>query len=327
MRPQSKLREVGDELVPELKDVQSKLMMAGAAGAVVCAIGLFMNPAQFVRSFLPAYMWVLAITLGSLGLAMVHQVSGGAWGVVIRRILGAATRTLPLLTILFIPIALGLRSLYPWADAAHVAERSHPAVEAALPERAVFPRAGGDLLRVVERSGVLLEQVVGGTGRHRRSNRAAEDAEAQRRRPARVRLDDHLRGLRLADVARAALVLDDLWRAHHGRTGALGDGIRDRRARVARSPGTLQRAHHDEPLPRSRQPDDGVHDVVDLFRLLAVPHHLGGEHSGRDRVVSAPHRAGVAIHRARRSSSFISRCRFSCCCTAQSSGTPRWCRK
>ena len=121
MRPQSKLREVGDELVPELKDVQSKLMMAGAAGAVVCAIGLFMNPAQFVRSFLPAYMWVLAITLGSLGLAMVHQVSGGAWGVVIRRILGAATRTLPLLTILFIPIALGLRSLYPWADAAHVA--------------------------------------------------------------------------------------------------------------------------------------------------------------------------------------------------------------
>ena len=53
---------------------------------------------------------------------MVHQVSGGAWGVVIRRILGAATRTLPLLTVLFIPIALGLHSLYPWADEAHVAE-------------------------------------------------------------------------------------------------------------------------------------------------------------------------------------------------------------
>ena len=81
-----------------------------------------MNPAQFVRSFLPAYLWLLSVTLGSLGLAMVHQVSGGAWGVVIRRILGAATRTLPLLTILFIPIALGLHSLYPWADAAHVAD-------------------------------------------------------------------------------------------------------------------------------------------------------------------------------------------------------------
>jgi hypothetical protein len=116
-----KLREIGDELVPELKNLQSKLMMAGGAGLVVCAIGLVMNPAQFVRSFLPVYMWILSVTLGSLALAMVHQVSGGAWGVVIRRILGAASRTLPLLTILFIPIALGVHVLYPWADDALVA--------------------------------------------------------------------------------------------------------------------------------------------------------------------------------------------------------------
>ncbi len=117
----AQLKEIGDELVPELKNLQSKLMMAGGIGAALCGIGLVMNPAQFVRSFLPAYMWMLSVALGSLGLAMVHQVSGGAWGVVIRRILGAASRTLPLLTILFIPIALGLHALYPWADAAHVA--------------------------------------------------------------------------------------------------------------------------------------------------------------------------------------------------------------
>ncbi len=115
------LQEIGGELVPELKNLQSKLMTAGGFAALVCAIGLVVNPAQFVRSFLPAYMWILGITLGSLGLAMIHQVSGGAWGVVIRRILGAATRTLPLLTILFLPIAIGLHSLYPWADAGHVA--------------------------------------------------------------------------------------------------------------------------------------------------------------------------------------------------------------
>src|SRR5688572_32061578 len=107
---------------PELKHLQSKLIIAGGIGAAVCAIGLVMNPAQFVRSFLPAYMWLLSATLGSLALGMVHQVSGGAWGVVIRRILGAASRTLPLLTLLFIPIALGLHSLYPWADETHVAE-------------------------------------------------------------------------------------------------------------------------------------------------------------------------------------------------------------
>ena len=116
------LRDIGEELVPELKSLQSKLMMAGGIGAALCAIGLVLNPVQFVRSLLPAYLWMLSVALGSLGLAMVHQVSGGAWGVVIRRILGAASRTLPLLTILFIPIALGLHSLYPWADAALVAE-------------------------------------------------------------------------------------------------------------------------------------------------------------------------------------------------------------
>jgi hypothetical protein len=117
-----KWNATGDELVPELRSLQRKLLVAGAGGGVLCAIGLLTNPAQFVRSFLPAYMWLLSIALGSLGLAMVHQISGGAWGVVIRRILGAASRTLPLLTILFVTVALGLRVLYPWADPARVAE-------------------------------------------------------------------------------------------------------------------------------------------------------------------------------------------------------------
>ena len=116
------LPTTGNEMVPELKTMQARLLTFGAVGAAACGVGLLLNPAQFVRSLLPAYMWLLSVTLGSLALAMVHQISGGAWGVVIRRILGAATRTLPLLTVLFIPIALGLRALYPWADAGHVAD-------------------------------------------------------------------------------------------------------------------------------------------------------------------------------------------------------------
>ena len=116
------LQGTGDDMLPELKGLQSRLLLAGGVGAALCAVGLLVNPAQFVRSLLPAYMWILSIALGSLALVMVHQVSGGAWGVVIRRILGAASRTLPLLTLLFIPIALGLHALYPWADEAHVAE-------------------------------------------------------------------------------------------------------------------------------------------------------------------------------------------------------------
>ncbi len=116
------LKSTADELLPELRGVQRKLLMASGIGAVMCLLGLVLNPAQFFRSYLTTYLLLLAVALGSLALAMVHQVSGGAWGVVIRRILGAATRTLPLLTLLFIPIVVGMRYLYAWTDAAAVAQ-------------------------------------------------------------------------------------------------------------------------------------------------------------------------------------------------------------
>src|SRR5207245_69307 len=41
--------------------------------------------------------------------------AGGAWGLVVRRILEAATRTLPLLALLFVPVWIGVRDVYLWA--------------------------------------------------------------------------------------------------------------------------------------------------------------------------------------------------------------------
>jgi hypothetical protein len=46
---------------------------------------------------------------------MLQYLTGGAWGVVVRRPAEAATRTLPLMLVLFIPIVIGYSSLYPWA--------------------------------------------------------------------------------------------------------------------------------------------------------------------------------------------------------------------
>ncbi|HET6861841.1 MAG TPA: hypothetical protein VFH91_02305, partial [Pyrinomonadaceae bacterium] len=54
------------------------------------------------------------IAVGSLALLMLQHLTGGGWGFVIRRVLEAATRTLPLMAVLFIPIILGAHSLYPW---------------------------------------------------------------------------------------------------------------------------------------------------------------------------------------------------------------------
>src|SRR5205085_8234501 len=88
---------------------------------VLSLAGLFISVTQFLESYLLAYMWCLGVTLGCLALGMVHQLSGGAWGVVIRRPIGAASRVLPVLTMLFLPIALGMAHLYSWTHADIVA--------------------------------------------------------------------------------------------------------------------------------------------------------------------------------------------------------------
>jgi len=90
-------------------------------GAVVSLVGAYVDIRQFMQSYLMAYMLCLGVTLGSLALGMVHQLSGGAWGVVIRRPIGAAARVLPVMTALFLPIALGMSRLYPWTNADLVA--------------------------------------------------------------------------------------------------------------------------------------------------------------------------------------------------------------
>lgn len=99
-------------------------LIVGIIGAAACAIGWFLDPPTFYRSYLPAYIFFFQIVAGSLGVLMLQYVTGGEWGILIRRPLGAAARTMMWMAVLFIPIAIGLRYLYPWADPA-VVEHDH----------------------------------------------------------------------------------------------------------------------------------------------------------------------------------------------------------
>jgi hypothetical protein len=116
-----RLRQTADQLIPELAYYQQRFLVAGAAGLAVSLVGWFMNPAQFFQSYLTAYMLVLGATLGCLALGMIHQLSGGAWGVVTRRLIGAASRVLPVITLLFVPVVVGMPHLYEWTHADVVA--------------------------------------------------------------------------------------------------------------------------------------------------------------------------------------------------------------
>src|SRR3954452_12124449 len=113
--------ETADVAIRELAPLQRKLFAAGAIGALVSCVGWFVNPAAFFQAYLMGYMWCLGATLGCLALGMVHQLSGGAWGVVIRRPIGAASRVLPVMTVLFLPIVFGMSRLYIWTHADVVA--------------------------------------------------------------------------------------------------------------------------------------------------------------------------------------------------------------
>jgi len=115
------ITQTADVAIPELKGLQQRLLVAGAVGAAISVLGLLLNSRQFFQSYLMAYMLWLGVTLGCLALGMVHQLSGGAWGVLIRRPIGAAARVIPVMTALFLPIALGVTRIYPWTNADLVA--------------------------------------------------------------------------------------------------------------------------------------------------------------------------------------------------------------
>jgi hypothetical protein len=68
---------------------------------------------QFFHSYLLGFMFWLGISLGSMAFLMLQHLTGGKWGMVIRRPLEAAMKTLPLMLVFFIPIAAaGIPYLY-----------------------------------------------------------------------------------------------------------------------------------------------------------------------------------------------------------------------
>src|SRR5262245_40636997 len=99
---------------PEWDRIQRTAVIVGAAGLLLCAIGAILDLQQFFASYLAAFNFVLGITLGALAIWMLHNLTGGHWGVVIRRLLEAATRTLPVLLLAAVPLVFGLSELYPW---------------------------------------------------------------------------------------------------------------------------------------------------------------------------------------------------------------------
>jgi hypothetical protein len=98
-------------------DRVQKLALTGGVLGLILAIALgFANWQQFFRSYLVAFVYWMVYAMGSLAILQLHHMTGGRWGLPIRRILEAGTRTIPAMTVLFVPIVFGMSRLYPWTQ-------------------------------------------------------------------------------------------------------------------------------------------------------------------------------------------------------------------
>src|SRR5437016_7311814 len=99
-----------------LSRVSTRALIVGIVFSALLVVGAFLDRVQFFHAYLIGFIFWAGITVGSLALLMLQHLTGGTWGLVIRRVLEAGTRTLPLVLLLFVPVVLGLKQIYPWTN-------------------------------------------------------------------------------------------------------------------------------------------------------------------------------------------------------------------
>jgi hypothetical protein len=92
------------------------LMFAALLGVLGCIAGYVSDPKRLFESYTVAFAYTTLIGLGAFFFVMVQFLTGSAWSVTMRRIMENVMITLPMGLILFIPVALGLRDIYPWMN-------------------------------------------------------------------------------------------------------------------------------------------------------------------------------------------------------------------
>lgn len=93
---------------------RAAVFIAVCIGVVTLAAVLDLR--HLLTSYLVAFLFCLGLSLGALANLMLHEVTGGRWGLAVRAPLMAAARLVPLTALLAIPLLIGMRMLYPWVE-------------------------------------------------------------------------------------------------------------------------------------------------------------------------------------------------------------------
>jgi hypothetical protein len=89
--------------------------LVSSVALVALALGAKDGWKIFLHAWLFSFMFWLGLTTGSLVLLMLQYTSGGNWGRLGRRIWEAAASNLWLMLLFWLPIAVGMKSLFRWA--------------------------------------------------------------------------------------------------------------------------------------------------------------------------------------------------------------------
>ena len=114
-------------------------------GGVLALLGAFVNYRQFSFSWLLAFMFFLSLGVGGLFLTLVHHLFDASWSVPIRRINEHLMCLLPVMAVMFIPIAINAAFASPASHSAlyHWMTIGDPAGDHALhAKHPMFTKAG-----------------------------------------------------------------------------------------------------------------------------------------------------------------------------------------
>ena len=121
------MADIGNFQAPaDLNRLRTLALGIGGVSLLAWAVGLYFDPEQALRSWLLGFIFWAGIGIGGIGILLLQYLTGGAWGVVIRRVAEAASRTLPILALMFVPLAIGVKRLYEWT---HIPATDHIMVQ------------------------------------------------------------------------------------------------------------------------------------------------------------------------------------------------------
>ncbi|HEV7556924.1 MAG TPA: hypothetical protein VGO00_15765, partial [Kofleriaceae bacterium] len=120
------------------------IAVLGLLGVIAMMVGFATEPQQAAFSYLTAWAFAMSIAIGALVFLMIGLASGARWALPFQPITESIVRTLPVLAVLFVPIAIASGYLYPWTDPSPTLE---PELAAKVAHRAPYLNLVGWTIR------------------------------------------------------------------------------------------------------------------------------------------------------------------------------------